>query len=227
MAEKKKASKAAAEGGVSKEQMAAAGNAALGDSIAVLVKPDEAIPKVVNASGFMGPGIIAGAYVILMTLFFLFGVKVLTKDWPDLEEVLRELFGQVVLVGLLAGGVFACANHLFDKKNIGLDKALNTVAAALVPVIVVALAIFVLRVVWAWPLAHMASLQTVVLVIYLLCAIQSGLGLKPGAALFTTVVTFLVANFIYTLISDAWLMDTGVALMQQMQHEMQSAFEGF
>jgi hypothetical protein len=208
---------------VSAADVKAAGNAALGDSIAVLVKPDEAIPKAVGASGFIGSGIIAGAYVIIITLLFLFGTKVQFKAWPDFEMVLKEFFGQIVFVGLLAGGIFVCANMLFEKMNIGVDKALNAVAVALVPVIVVGLVLFVLKVIWDWPIPYVAPLQTIALVVFLMGAIQGGLGMKPGVSLYSTLLTFFVANFIYSLISDAGQVDAVGAMMQQMGN----AFGGF
>lgn len=216
-------------GGISKEKMAEAGRAAFGDAAGVILRPADAIPRVVNANGFVLSGIILGAYVILMMLFYLFGTKVWIDTWPPFKSVLRELIAQAALVALLAGGVFVCATALFEKKQIGFDKALNVVAVGVIPVLLLELVIFIFKVIWDDPVPILMPLQTAALVLFIAMALQSGLEFKPVSAVFTVLVCYLVAYAIYAVISEADSVASGGAFMAEMNRAMgnlQNSFGG-
>ncbi|MBN1475151.1 hypothetical protein JXA47_00205 [Candidatus Sumerlaeota bacterium] len=170
----------------------AAGNAALGDSIAVLVNPDGAIPKVAGAQGYLIAAVIGAAFVILGTIADFLTLRMMMGSFAGFDFFIKHLIGLLVCVAILVGVVYGIAISLAGKQGLRPEQAGNAVAVCLVPWFALMLLTFIvsaIKVDWA---SYLIAAGPGVAMIFLSAALNRGLEFSVRASIYTTILAFAV-----------------------------------
>jgi hypothetical protein len=186
---------------VSAADVKAAGNAALGDSIAVLVNPDGAIPKVAGAQGYLIAAVIGAVFVVLGTLVMFFTMRMIAGAFPGFDWFIKQLIGFLVLVAILVGVVYGIAISLAGKQGLRPEQAGNAVAVCLVPWFVIMLIMFIVSAInETWAMMLFAA-GPAVAAIFLVASLNRGIEFSVRASIYTTILAFGVGLFVMSLIA--------------------------